>query len=544
MRRCRSHPVGLLILIVWFAAWSPVEAQSLHQQIDQQIQSTPDYTKNASRLASDAEFLRRVTLDLTGTIPSSSDAKAFLNDKTPDKRTKLIDRLLASPEYARYMQMVFDIWLMDRRRDVRVGRPEWENFLRTAFQENKPYDQFVRELLSSDGSDSKTRAQAKFFLDRDSEPNLVTKDLGRLFLGKNLQCAQCHDHPNIGDYYQADYYGIQAFLNRTFLYPDVNAPTAVLAEKAEGEVNFSSVFDKKKLVHNTEPKLPGLKQIKDPKFDKGKEYKVAPAKNVKPVPVYSRREQLANAMTSPENEAFRRTAANRFWALMFGRGLVEPLDLDHSNNPPSHPELLKILTKAFAEKKFDVKWYLKEIALSQSYQRSSEVPSQVQDVDATQYWVAPLKPLNGEQFAFAILQATGFTDSVRLTLGKDPTEEKVFAQLTGKHSAIARKFASLPGQQQGTDLDATIDQTLFLKNSSVIRDPISPRKGSLLERLLPMKDDGAIAEEMFLSILTRLPSDEEKKVIVESLKQSKNRTETLTEEIWAILASTEFRFNH
>src|SRR5262249_32654456 len=154
----------------------------------------------------------------------------------------------------------------------------------------------------------------KFFLDRDMEPHLVTKDIGRIFLGRNMQCAQCHDHPVIDDYKQNDYYGIQAFLNRSFLFPNANAANAVIAEKAEGDTNFMSVFDKNKKLNSTLPHMPGGKPVEEPKAEKGKEYKVAPAKDVKPVPTYSRRELLADAVTSEENKWFARNAANRIWA--------------------------------------------------------------------------------------------------------------------------------------------------------------------------------------------------------------------------------------
>src|SRR5207244_2682163 len=157
-----------------------------------------------------------------------------------------IDTLLASPGYARRMAWHFDVMLMERRPDAKVPRAAWEEYLRSAFAENKPYDALVREMLSNDGAEPKTRAAAKFVLDRDGEPHVVTKDIGRVFLGRNMQCAQCHDHPTVDDYKQADYYGIQAYLNRSFLFPNPQAPAAVIAEKAEGDVNFTSVFDKTK----------------------------------------------------------------------------------------------------------------------------------------------------------------------------------------------------------------------------------------------------------------------------------------------------------
>ena len=380
----------------------------------------------------------------------------------------------------------FDVVLMDRRRDTKVPRPAWEEFLRAAFADNRPYDQFVRELLSADGTDAKTRPAAKFFLDRDLDPQIVTRDIGRLFLGRNIQCSQCHDHPLVEDYKQADYYGIQAFLNRSFLFPNPQAPTAVIAEKAEGEVTFTSVFDKAKVQKTTAPRVPGLTPLADVKLEKGKEYVVAPAKDVKPVPAYSRFSRLAAAITSGDNPAFRRTAANRWWAFLMGRGLIHPLDQDNSGNAPSHPELLDLLADEFAAHKFDVKWLLREIALSKTYQRSSAPTAGAKELGPDRFAVAPLKPLSPEQLAYAALQATGFTDAERVALGPNLTDASLHARLAPQAAPFANVFGASPGQPE-EKFAATLDQTLFLKHGGTIRNLIAQRPGNLLDRALKMR---------------------------------------------------------
>src|SRR5262249_30217205 len=152
----------------------------------------PNFSKLAAPLASDEEFLRRVTLDLTDTIPTAAQARAFLADTTADKRVRLIDRLLASPEHARHLAHVFDVMLMERRAGRTPLAPAGHEYLRESFAANKPWDQLVREILAADGSDPKKRAAARFYLDRNGEPNEVTRDISRVFLGMNLQCAQCH----------------------------------------------------------------------------------------------------------------------------------------------------------------------------------------------------------------------------------------------------------------------------------------------------------------------------------------------------------------
>src|SRR5262249_4117235 len=160
--------------------------------------------------------------------------------------------------------------------------------------ENKPYDQFVRAILLADGSDPQTRPAAKFYLDRDGEPNLLTKDISRLFLGMNLHCAQCHDHPLVDAYKQDFYYGVMAFLNRSYIFSEKAgkasgkpAPGAVFAEKAEGEVTFQSVFVPK-VTKNTGPRLPEGKAVEEPKFEKGQEYVAPVGKGERGIPKFSR----------------------------------------------------------------------------------------------------------------------------------------------------------------------------------------------------------------------------------------------------------------
>ena len=293
----------------------------------------------------------------------------------------LIDRLLNSPEFARHMANSLDVMLMERRAGTEVPAADWQKYLFDSMLANKPLNELAREILSADGVDPAKRPAAKFYLDRAGETNLITRDVGRVFFGKDFQCAQCHDHPLIDDYFQADYYGIFAFLNRSYVFKekpskdkkDKKAGMGYFAEKADGDVNFNSVFTKK--AGRTGPRLPDEFPFEEPTMKRGEEYVVAPAADVMPVPKYSRRAQLAMLATNGSSRAFNRNMANRLWAQMLGRGIVEPVDLHHSDNPPSHPELLEFLTDQIVAMKFDAKAFLREILLSQTYQRSYELPS-------------------------------------------------------------------------------------------------------------------------------------------------------------------------
>lgn len=542
--RC-PRSVRFYAALAVLVATVPARAQApLHQRIDRAIAAgTPQFDKLAAPLADDAEFLRRITLDLTGIIPTADEARAFLKEAAPDRRAKLIDRLLASPAYARHMATVFDVLLMDRRPGKHVPVGQWQEFLRTAFAANMPYDQLVRAILAADGADPKKRAAARFYLDRNGETHVLTRDISRLFLGMNFQCAQCHDHPLVNQYRQAHYYGLFAFLSRSSVVADTKKKVTVFAEKAEGEVSYQSVFDPK-LTKNTGPRLPDGPLLREPKFDKGKAYRVPPGKGVAPVPAFSRRARLGELLTAADNAQFRRTAANRLWALMLGRGLVHPVDFDHAANPPSHPELLRLLADELAARKYDVKAFLKQIALSKTYQRSSRLPKGMEEVPPQSFAVAQVRPLAPEQLAWAMMQATGLTDAERKALGKKATEAAVYARLGANVAAFVRVFGGTAGQPE-EGFEATLDQTLFLQNGVLLRGWLAPRPGNLADRLGKLEDAKAVAEELYLSVLTRYPSAEERKEVAEYLSGRRaDRAAALQELAWALLTSAEFRFNH
>lgn len=529
-----------------YVAAEPLAQPALRERIDQLIAAGCEARGiTPAGPADDAEFLRRIYLDLTGTIPTVGEAKSFLDDPSPIKRQQLIDRLLNSPEYARQMQRVFDVVLMERRPASRIPQAEWDDYLRRSFAANKPWNQLVREILATDGSDPEVRPAARFFLDRDGEANLLTRDVGRLFLGRDMQCAQCHDHPLIDDYLQADYYGLYAFLSRSFIFqPKDQKQPAVLAEKAEGDVVFKSVFNAAAGDQHAKPHLPGDKEIEEPALEKGQEYVVAPADGVRPVPKFSRRARLAESLPRAETPAFNRNIANRLWALMMGRGLVQPLDMDHSGNPPSHPELLDVLAEHFAATNFDIKAMLRELALSQTYQRTSELPAGVATLPADSFAVAPLKPLSAEQLALAVMQAVGVTDVQRSALGAGLNEQALYGKLAGNLGPFVNTFAGQAGQPE-QDFQATLEQILFVSNGGTVRGWLSPQPGNLADRLNKLPEPPAAAEELFLSVFTRRPTAEEIAELAASLQaRAAERPAALQEWIWGLLASDEFRFNH
>ncbi|MBA3315331.1 MAG: DUF1549 domain-containing protein [Planctomycetaceae bacterium] len=346
-------------------------AVPLHARIDQFVEADPG---PIAPLASDEEFLRRISLDLTGLPPTPDEVRAFIADADGEKRTKTVDQLLADPRYARHMATVFDVMLMERRAASAVSDDEWKNYLVASFRQNKPYNVLAKELLSADGSDSATRPAARFFLDRAVEPNLLTRDVGRIFFGRDMQCAQCHDHPLIDDYKQADYQGLLAFMQglSAFTAPAPDGKLYV-AERIGSEIAFESVFVKG-VKHATGPRIPGGVELVEPAFPPGEEYTIAPADGVRPIPKFSRRATLAETVTNGGNHWFNDNVANRLWMVLMGRGLVQPPDLHHSSNPPTNPALLRLLSDEFVRLGYDMRTFLREIALTKAYQRSIDLP--------------------------------------------------------------------------------------------------------------------------------------------------------------------------
>jgi hypothetical protein len=553
----------LLSHFAWPACWATIallapgfaaEADDvpLHRQVDALIVAkTPEYDKIAAPLVADDEFLRRITLDLTGTLPTREQSQRFLDDADPDKRQKLIDQLLASPEYARHMQQTFDVILMRRLPAKNVSAAEWQTFLQSAFAENKPYNQIVAEILSADGSDLKNRGPARFYLDRNGDTNAITRDIARVFLGRNLECAQCHDHPEVDDYLQSHFYGISAFLVRSYIFKDPKLKKVVFAEKAEGEVKFRSVFIESKKDSTTPPRVIDGKPFPDPEIKKADLYVVKPAKNVRPFPKYSRRDLIDEAIGSAQNRRFARTTVNRFWSILMGRGLVHPIDFDHSANPPSHPELLDLLTDEFIAHKFDVRWLQRELTLSNTYQRSSRrEPAAIaaaSEVPEAAFAQGIMKPLSPVQLASAILQATGEADVQRNTLGDKLTEATLHQRLNRLSNIIVKLFAEPAGELLG-DFDSRVNQVLFLSNDPTSAGLINQRSGNLVDRAakLPADNPAAVADELFLSAFSRRPTEEETKEVEQYLAglTDKKRIEALQELTWAFITSAEFRFNH
>lgn len=484
----------------------------------------------------DAEFLRRLYLDLAGRIPTVAEARQFLSDTAPDKRAALIDRLLNSADYPRRMQELFHVMFMERLGD----NDAWKKYLHDAFAANKPWHTMAREILRADPADEANRGAAFFYakrLDHYGQNPIdypgLTRDVGRLFLGVDLRCAQCHDHLFIDDYKQEDFQGLFAFFQNAFLH-DLSAP--IVAEKPTTQkVAFMSVFAK--VEKQTGPRLPGEPEIAIPAVAAGEEYLQPPdAKTKLPGTLkFSPLAKLAEQLPRSENRLFTRNIANRLWFVMMGRGLVEPLDLSHRANPPSHPELLDLLAGEFAAHNFDIKWLLGELARSGTYQRSSLLPAPDQPPPPELFLTGLEKRLSAEQLARSFLEATGERQRLEAADGKPFVEAQ---------ARFIKAFANPPREPEDA-FSPSLASALFILHDQAVLDLLVARPRNLVDRLDKTTDANLLTEELYLSVLSRQPSDEELAEVAEYLaKHADRRPTALGQLAWALLASTEFCVNH
>ena len=525
-----SLAAGGLLLSCAVAARRLPAAEPLQEAIDRHIAAAAGGP--LAPRASDAAFLRRVTLDLAGRVPTVVETRGFLEDSGETKRVELIDRLLAGPDYARRMQEFVSVWVLERRGEPSIPQPDWIRYLEEALAADRPWNQLVGELLFVPTEKPEHPAAAKFMLAAGRKGNMhqITQDVARLFLGRDIMCAQCHDHPSVETYTQRDYFGLFSYVQEK---PD------------QARSEFESVFEAGP--QSTGPRLPGRPEREVPKFEKEQEAEAA---------AYRPRLMLASDLPHPENRLFVRTCVNRFWYLMMGRGLVHPLDADHPGNPPSHPALLEDLQNAWVAEGMRLKPLLRQIALSASYQRSGTWDGLADggDVAEDRYRLAIPKPLNPEQLAWSLLVATGNRRRLAQTAGVEPKFDW-YDYINGRSTRLPANttetldlFSHVLGNPGGENQDLfnpAMGHALFLMHEPLVLDWLVPRSGTLIERVLATNGAPAQVEEIYLSVLSRQPDDTELGEAREYLDARRDTAAAaLSDLAWALLASAEFRLNH
>src|ERR1051325_8757570 len=387
--------------------------------------------------ADDATILRRLTLDLNGRVPTLSEMEDYLKDTSPDKKAKLVDRLLASPAFNRHGALTFDAFMQysdGRPRKGDKGNPLYD-YLLTSFNENRGWDRIFKDIMLPDEKDAKKAGAADFLKARVKDLNRLTIDTSSTFFGVNVSCAQCHDHPHVHQWTQDQFYGMKSFFARTV------DSGGFLGERDFGVVKYIPNKGTEKvspILFLTGKKIdaPGMneptgaeKQKENQRLNQGKKGKAPPAP-----PNFSLRGKLVEIALAPESRAFfAKNIANRMVHRFMGRGLVMPLDQVHSENAPSHPELLDWLARDTAEHGYDLKRLVRGLVLSKTYARSSRWDGDKLPDDRL-FAVASVRPLAPMQMATSLKLATADPK----TLASDV--EKKIESLEKSASGLANLF--------------------------------------------------------------------------------------------------------
>ena len=548
MSRTVPNPLllALLCCIGWLTANS-AHAAALREQVDALL-AKQAAGKPFAALATDAEFVRRAYLDFAGTIPTAAQSRAFLADKTGDKRAKLIAQLTASPKFAEQLAEAFNIQLMERNGD----NDEWRKYLTASFRTNKPWDQLAREIINPDFRDEHLRGAGWFITRRldkvgqqDTDYPGLTRDLGRLFLGLDLQCCQCHKHLTVKDYKQVDFNGLFfPIQNLKMQAAGGDYKTAWVQEGlVTNKYEFISVLSNVK--GTTGPRVPLGVEVEIPAGTTKEElWAVPPDPKTRKagVPKFSPLKELAVRLTATDNPQFARNLANRVWWQLMGRGLVEPLDLHHSENPASHPELFELLAKELVEHKFDVQWLVRELAQTQAYARSSVLPASADQVPEPLFLAAKERPLSAEQLARSFLLAVG--EHERVVEGKGWAEGDKKKTFKDFEKAFLAAFAN-DAKEPELAVNPTLKAALFLRNNDQVLWALQSRSGNLVSRVAALKEPRQIADELFHAILSRPPTTEETATLEKFLaKRAADREKALGHFAWAMLSSMEFFTNH
>ena len=503
--------------------WSPVPvvdlpADEVVRQVDAVLQQLwEEKGVNPVAPASDEELLRRVYLDLAGRTPTVHEIRSYLDDPSPDRYARLVDRLLESRDHATHLATIWRNILLPEGTDLsRFGGVEaFDRWLSDQFGKNRPYDDLVRELLLAEGrltSSGPLLFYAALKLDADQ---LASKS-ARVFLGMRLECAQCHDDP-FEPWTQQDFWSFAAFFAR------ISRPNA--------ELEAVSTVMRVRDVDHGEVTLPDSTEVVSPRLLDGSPVDMSPASE-------SRRRQLARWITAPDNPYFAKAAVNRVWAHLFGRGIVDPVDGFGQQHAAASPELLDLLAGHFLQKDFDLRELFRTIAQSQAYRLSSgtETPD-----PRRQEWFAQqnVKILTAEQLYDCITVASLLDESHfgEFTVGRlnDP-----------QRAEFLQQFQTLMGD--ATEYQAGIPQALTLMNGRLIGSATGLASSGLLKSLdAPFFTDAQRVEVVYLATLSRRPTEAEAEVVRQYLSDREagvSVLQPLGDVLWALLNSAEFAMNH
>ncbi|MGE3803492.1 MAG: DUF1549 domain-containing protein [Gemmataceae bacterium] len=465
--------------------------------------------------AEDAAYLRRVYLDVIGTLPTAEEARRFLADKRADKRARLVNELLERPEFADYWALKWsDLLRVDRNALGHKNAYAYYRWIRDSLKENKPLDQFAREVVTAEGPLAEV-GPANFYRVANKSGDAAST-LAQVFLGVRIACAECHHHP-FDRWSQTDYYGMQAFFTPVSVK---NTPRGMIMQAA------------------------GKPEARNPRTGEMIQAHALSALPADTLKEGDQRLALASWMTARTNPWFARNLANRVWAHFLGRGLIEPVDDIRLTNPPTNPELLDALARHLAENKFDVRQLIRAITASQTYQLSA-TPNATNENDEQNYSRALLRRVDAEVLLDMICQTSGVPEkfegmpagyrAIQLWDSKVPHD---FLRLYGRPERVS---ACECERNRG----ASVAQVLHLMNSPRIQGKLSREGGQIARIVETCKNDAALIDELYLTFYSRFPTKEERAIAHDYLgKHAGKRRQAAEDLAWSMMNTLEFIFNH
>ncbi len=489
-----------------------------------------------SRPATDAEFIRRAYLDAAGILPQPREVEAFLKDTAPAKRDRLIDALISRSEFVDYWAYKWsDLLLVSSNKLAPEGMWTYYNWIRERVAADKPWNQFVREIVTANGSARQNGAANYWVIHRD--PKDISENMTQAFLGTTITCAHCHNHP-LDKWTQKDYYGMANLFARVRL--KTGAPGGF-------RPGVGPIFDDVAVL--TSPSG----EYHDDRFGRPLPPKPLDAKALPFASPEDPRDYFAEWLTSPENPYFARAIVNRVWRNFMGRGLVESVDDMRGTNPPTNEELLSALTKDFVAHNFDVDYLIKTIMQSATYQTSSE-PNQHNQDDEKYLSHYLIRRLPAEVLLDALSAVTqspekfdGYPLGMRAMQLPDTAVQNYFL------SAFGRPAREQTRESERTS-DPSITQALHVINGDTLNDKLRAPDSTVGMLLKLGLSDEEVVNYLYLAAFSRYPTGPERAAIVSDLKSAEAqpvpgstadpRRAALTDMTWAFLTSKEFMFNH
>lgn len=474
-----------------------------------------------SELCDDSTFIRRVTIDIAGRLPTLEETTAFLDDASPDKRDRLVDRLVDSDGYADYFANKWSNVLRNKRRNNNDQRYTYafHDWIRQAMASNMPYDQFVREILTASG-DAQTHPPVAWYREVGSSSQRM-EDTAQLFLGMRLGCAKCHHHP-FERWSQQDYYGFEAFFSQV----------ATKSSKYNPQQNTpDSVFVKVEVPQSVNPRT----NLPVPPTGLGAEPLEVPAYE-------DARHAMVDWMVNPDNPFFARAVVNRYWKHFLGRGIVDPEDDLRVTNPPSNPELLDALAQHFIEHQFDLKDLVRTICKSNAYQLAAN-PTPLNRLDRQNFSSFQPRRLSAEVLYDSINQLADFQSN----FGGVPSGTTAVSLPDNGFNSYFLEVFGRPEAESACECerspDANLSQSLHLLNSNDVQGRLQNGNGLAISLANDeTRDDAQKLEEVFLRAYSRRPTAEESAFLVERIEGYANARQAYEDVLWAVINTKEFQF--